>query len=50
MNKKEVKPEPTIADLQKEIVDLKIRVNNLEKRLSRLAKPKKEDLDWTKFI
>jgi hypothetical protein len=50
MTEKKVKPEPTIADLQKEIVDLKIRVNNLEKMLSRLSKPKKEDLDWTKLI
>ena len=50
MTENKVKPEPTIADLQKEIVDLKIRINNLEKRLSRLTKPKKEDLDWTKFI
>ena len=50
MTEKEVKSEPTIADLQKEIVDLKIRVNNLEKRLSRLTKPKKEDFDWTKLI
>lgn len=50
MTEKEVKPELTIADLQKEIVDLKIRVNNIEKRLSRLTKPKKEDIDWTKFI
>jgi hypothetical protein len=50
MIEKKVKPEPTIADLQKELLDLKIRVNNLEKRLSRLTKHKKESLDWTKFI
>jgi predicted nucleic acid-binding Zn-ribbon protein len=33
--------EPTITDLQKELVDLKIRVNNLEKKMSRLQKEKK---------
>jgi len=30
--------ESALADLQKELVDLKIYVNNLEKRVSRLQK------------
>ncbi|MFZ7137191.1 MAG: hypothetical protein ACOWW1_02050 [archaeon] len=32
-------PNPTAAELKKEIDDLKIRVNNLEKKMSRLSKP-----------
>ena len=38
-------PNPTVAALQKELVDLKIRVNNLEKKMSSLArkpKPKRQ--------
>ena len=31
-------PELTLIDLRKELVDLKIRVNNLEKRMFRLQK------------
>ena len=31
-------PELTLIDLRKELVDLKIRVNNLEKRMSGLQK------------
>ena len=31
--------EQTLSELQKEMEDLKIRVNNLEKKMSRLSKP-----------
>ena len=31
---------PTAAELKKEMDDLKIRVNNLEKKMSRLSTPK----------
>ncbi len=31
-------PNPTVAELQKELTDLKIRVNNLEKKMSSLTK------------
>ena len=33
-------PNATAAELEKEIVDLKIRVNNLEKKMSKLSTPK----------
>jgi hypothetical protein len=33
--------EQTLSELQKEIVDLKIRVNNLEKKMSALKAPPK---------
>jgi len=33
-------PDTTVAELKKEMDDLKIRVNNLEKKMSRLSKPK----------
>ena len=32
-------PNPTEAELKKEIVDLKIRVNNLEKKMAKLSTP-----------
>ena len=37
----EFMPEQTLSDLQQEIVDLKIRVNNLEKKVSALKTPPK---------
>ena len=33
-------PNPTVAELKKEMDDLTIRVNNLEKKMSTLSKPK----------
>lgn len=36
----EIVPNPTVAGLEKEIVDLKIRVNNLEKKMATLSAPK----------
>jgi chaperonin cofactor prefoldin len=32
-------PDTTVAELKKEMDDLKIRVNNLEKKMSKLSKP-----------
>lgn len=43
--------DPTVADLQKQVTELKMRVDLLEKVVFRLAKqPKKENRDWTKYI
>ena len=45
--------ESTLAELQKELVDLKIRVNNLEKRVSQLrkeVKPKPETCNIRRYI
>jgi uncharacterized protein YlxW (UPF0749 family) len=36
---------PTVAELQKELTDLKIRVNNLEKRMSSLTKNQQHQRD-----
>jgi hypothetical protein len=41
--------EPTLSEIQKEIVDLKIRVNNLEKRVAVLKQPPKQKSTY-KFI
>jgi hypothetical protein len=42
--------EPTLNELQQEIVDLKIRVNNLEKRVSKLKQPPPKPKTHHKFI
>jgi len=43
--------EPTVADLQKQITELKLRIDMLEKIVFQLAKqPKKDDRDWVKNI
>jgi chaperonin cofactor prefoldin len=41
-------PNPTVAELQKELDDLKIRVNNLEKRMAALKQ--KPPAQRQKFI
>jgi len=44
-------PEPTVAELQKQITELKMRVDMLEKIVFQMAqKPRKENRDWTKYI
>ncbi|WNZ29359.1 MAG: hypothetical protein IAX21_00360 [Candidatus Bathyarchaeota archaeon] len=41
----------TVSDLQKQITELKLRVDMLEKIVFQLAKePKKDDRDWVKQI
>lgn len=35
-------PNTKAAELEKEVVDLKIRVNNLEKKMSKLSTPEPE--------
>ncbi|MDG6222502.1 MAG: hypothetical protein QCH99_04490 [Candidatus Bathyarchaeota archaeon] len=41
----------TVSDLQKQITELKIRVDMLEKIVFQLAKePKKDGRDWVKQI
>ena len=45
--------ESTLADLQKELIDLKIRVNNLENRMSQLqkeVKPKPKTCNTRRYI
>ena len=40
-----------VADLQKQVTELKMRVDMLEKIVFQLAKqPKKDDRDWVKHI
>lgn len=42
-----------LSEIQKEIIDLKIRVNNLEKKMSKLQadlKPKSKTCGTTKYI
>jgi hypothetical protein len=46
---RKIMPNPTVAELQKELVDLKIRVNNLEKKMSKL-KPEPHPKTAHKFI
>jgi hypothetical protein len=42
--------EITLSEIQKELVDLKIRVNNLEKKVSKLTIPKTQKSKTTRFI
>lgn len=43
--------DPTVADLQKQITELKLRVDMLEKIVFQLAnRPKGDNRDWTKNI
>ncbi|WGM90567.1 MAG: hypothetical protein NUK63_05445 [Candidatus Bathyarchaeum tardum] len=44
-------PDPTVDDLQKQVTELKMRVDMLEKIVFQLAKePKKDGRDWVKQI
>ena len=44
-------PEPTVAELQKQIAELKMRVDMLEKIVFKMTqRPKKDNRDWTKYI
>ena len=43
-------PNPTVAELQKELDDLKIRVNNLEKKMSVLTKKPRPSTSTHRFI
>ena len=43
--------DPIVLDLQKQITELKMRVDMLEKIVFQLSKhPKKDDRDWVKYI
>ena len=43
--------DPIVVDLQKQVTELKMRVDMLEKIVFQLAKqPKKDDRDWIKYI
>ena len=43
--------DPTVIDLQKQVIELKMRVDMLEKIVFQLVKqPKKDDRDWVKYI
>ena len=51
MKERAIIPDQTEANLQKQIIELKLRVDMLEKIVFELAKrPKKENRDWTKNI
>jgi hypothetical protein len=39
-----------LTEIKKELTDLKIRVNNLEKKFSKITKPKSRKCNRTKFI
>ena len=41
---------PTVVELQKELNDLKIRVNNLEKKMSTIAQKPRPSTSTHKFI
>ncbi|MEJ2126651.1 MAG: hypothetical protein P8X87_07240 [Candidatus Bathyarchaeota archaeon] len=43
--------DPTVVDLQRQVAELKMRVDMLEKIVFQLAKqPKKDDRDWVNYI